>query len=197
MEQSKDEQLIAEIERLRDSSRADYKTGYDLAEANRHKNEIFEALFQTFLLFSSEEGAKAVEFLQSRTQFPFVAAHLGYSFTYKGNFVQGIPLLQQAASAGHRFAQYALAIIHYKGDNVPKDVQRAVVMLEELAALEFLPAVYSLGVHLYKPPSEAKGDVKGLNLIRAAARAEYPDAMKPLPALEKSAIMWGVAATSY
>jgi TPR repeat protein len=188
--------LIAEIDSLRDGSAVNQQEAAGLALENRDKSIEHECLYQTFVLLSPEH-ATAVEFLNAHKSSTIVAARLGYYLTQKGNVAQGIQLLQQAASAGHPFAQYVLAIMLYQGNNVPKDVPRAVENLKTLDAQNFLPAKYNLGVHYYMTPFEAKGDEKGLNLIREAAKLGYPEAMKTLPALEKRAIMWGVAATSY
>jgi len=189
--------LIEEIERLRNGSHEDNRKARHMAEKNRSIDPRIEALFQTFWLFSPEKGPAALASLQSHTGIPFVDARVGYYFTLNGRIDEGLALLQRAADAENKFAQHALAVMLYNGEGMPKDVPRAVEMLEALAAQGFLPSVYSLGAHYYKPPNEARGDVTGLNLIRRAAKAGYPAAIKNLPDLEKAAIMFGVAATSY
>ena len=104
------EQIIAEIEHLRDGSRADYAKARELAEANRHKYPQIEALYQTFLLHT-QDGDEAVKILQPFLHLPFVQARLGYHLTLNGCIAEGLELLQQAASAGHQFAKHALAIM--------------------------------------------------------------------------------------
>jgi TPR repeat protein len=189
--------LLLEIERLRDGSRPDEKEAYRLAEKHRDDDEYCRVQYYSFLLFSPVEGSAALTFLLLYMHIPFVAARVGYFLIHSGDIAQGLPHLQKAADAGHKFAQHALACMLHQGDKISRDVPRAVEMLEKLAASNFLPSVYALGVHHYKPPSEAKGDETGLNLIREAAKAGYKTAIEVLQDLERRATMFSVAVTSY
>jgi hypothetical protein len=168
---------------------------FHLVEDNRHNSLKLDVMYQTFFLHSRDpaKSARALEVLQS-SKFAFAEAHLGSYLCYTGNQALGIPLLESAASCGHKGAQHDLAVYKYKsGDPVMKEC--AIVQLKELDAQGCISATFSLGKILYQDPvlqlKDSTGnilpyDATGYNLIRKAAAAGYPTAFEYLNFLDRS-----------
>lgn len=174
----------------------DYEKAYHLYEmaANDEKNPSPYAKWE--LAKMSEQGVSVApdletattwytgayagfKDLESRQTDDKLAYRLGY-MEYKGlGTVQDVPAavkhFERAAQLGNPSASYYLAKIHLSGEAVPKDVSKAVELLESLKENEFYApqATYHLG-RLYLEEPDVLDLDKGISNLGLAAQQGNP-----------------------
>jgi TPR repeat protein len=85
-----------------------------------------------------------------------------------------------AADAGNPEAQYALATFYKEGTGVPKDVERAVRLLQAATLAENVDAEVEYAIALYNGTGTPKNQAAGVALLRKAARQNSPIAQNRL-----------------
>ena len=89
-------------------------------------------------------------------------------------------MLRVAADAGNPEAQYALATFYKEGTGVPKDIDRAVRLLQAASLANNVDAEVEYAIALYNGSGTPKNEAAGVALLRKAARQNSPIAQNRL-----------------
>ena len=85
-----------------------------------------------------------------------------------------------AADAGNPEAQYALATFYKEGTGVPKDVDKAVRLLQAASLADNVDAEVEYAIALYNGTGTPKNEAAAVALLRKAARQNSPIAQNRL-----------------
>ncbi len=72
----------------------------------------------------------------------------GYAAYRRGDYQAALGEWQPLAEAGHAPAQYAVGMLHARGEGVARDAKAALGWLRRAARQDFAPAQFELGVRL-------------------------------------------------
>jgi hypothetical protein len=89
-------------------------------------------------------------------------------------------LLRIAADAGNAEAQYALATFYKEGTGVPKDINKAVRLLQAAALADNVDAEVEYAIALYNGTGTPKNETAAVALLRKASRQNSPIAQNRL-----------------
>jgi TPR repeat protein len=89
-------------------------------------------------------------------------------------------LLRVAADAGNPEAQYALATFYKEGNGVPKDIDKAVRLLQAASLAGNVDAEVEYAIALYNGTGTPKNEAAAVALLRKAARQNSPIAQNRL-----------------
>jgi TPR repeat protein len=85
-----------------------------------------------------------------------------------------------AADAGNAEAQYALATFYKEGTGVPKDLEKAVRLLQLASLAENVDAEVEYAIALFNGTGTPKNEALGVLLLRRAAKQNSPIAQNRL-----------------
>jgi TPR repeat protein len=89
-------------------------------------------------------------------------------------------LLRVAADAGNPEAQYALATFYKEGTGVPKDLDKAVRLLQAASLADNVDAEVEYAIALYNGTGTPKNEAAAVALLRKAAKQNSPIAQNRL-----------------
>jgi len=89
-------------------------------------------------------------------------------------------LLRVAADAGNPEAQYALATFYKEGNGVPKDLEKAVRLLQAASLADNVDAEVEYAIALYNGTGTPQNQPAAVALLRKAARQNSPIAQNRL-----------------
>lgn len=76
----------------------------------------------------------------------------------RGNYKGAIACWEKLDAKGNKFSQYNLALSYYKGDIVPKDMEKAISLFKKSAGNGYLPAQKLLG-DIYREGTDTGEDL--------------------------------------
>jgi TPR repeat protein len=85
-----------------------------------------------------------------------------------------------SADAGNPEAQYALATFYKEGTGVPKDIEKAVRLLQAASLADNVDAEVEYAIALYNGTGTSKNEAAAVALLRKAAKQNSPIAQNRL-----------------